>query len=137
MGNHALRSLSLSYTQKKSGAKMVPQRSRFGKRLLFGKEGPFFCGQENGPSEELFWLLFFSECTQRSIGGWGPANPSLGMAPSIKLYSAVVFCSRCRTKRRIGRTSFFGMTTTKILRHIFQWHSSCRADRWADLQLWV
>ena len=30
------------YTQKKSGAKTVPQRSRFGKRLLFGKKGPFF-----------------------------------------------------------------------------------------------
>ena len=26
----------------KSGAKTVPQRSRFGKQLLFGKEGPFF-----------------------------------------------------------------------------------------------
>ncbi len=35
----------------KSGAKMVPKRSHFGKRL--------FCGQENGPSEEPFWLLFF------------------------------------------------------------------------------
>ncbi len=29
----------LYITQKKSGAKMVPQRSHFGKRLLFGKEG--------------------------------------------------------------------------------------------------
>ncbi len=83
--------LQLLLHSEKSGAKTVPQRSHFGKRLLFGKEGPFFsfqisflwngstsqrgakivpqrgqfCGQENGPSEEPFWLLFFSECKVR------------------------------------------------------------------------
>ncbi len=40
------------------------------------------------------------------IGGQGPANPSLGMTPTIKFYSATftdyVLQSDCHTKRRIA-----------------------------------
>ncbi len=72
--------------------------------------------------------------TKRSIVGWGPANPSVGMTQTIEYISCkgsrVRFYSRCHTQRRIGHcrgpaaNPSLRMTTTKILRHDFPWHDS-------------
>ncbi len=51
-------------------------------------------------------------------GGRGPANPSLGMTTTIKLYSAAFI------DYILPGNPSFGMTTTKILGHIFPWHGS-------------
>ena len=44
------------------------------------------------------------------------------------LPSQVIFCIRCHTNRGISgappANNSFGMTRTRILRHIFSWHSS-------------
>ena len=68
-------------TKKKSGAKKVPQWSRFGKQLLFAKRSHFSVkkGQKrylkgvcsvdkNGASEEPFWLLFFLSEGMSNLG---------------------------------------------------------------------
>ncbi len=71
----------------------------------------------------------------------GPANPSLGMSLTIKLYSAafteyntpnttIIFCSRCHTKKKkrisgaAATNPSFGMTLITILRSVFLWHVS-------------
>ncbi len=76
---------------------------------------------------------------QRRIGEQGLANPSLGMTPTIKLYSPTLALSpfflnlapkqdTCHTKRRIGgalpANHSFGMKSTKVLKHVFPWHGS-------------
>ncbi len=114
----------MTYTQKKSGAKMVPQRSHFEKRPQRG----LFCGQENGPSDEPFWLLFFSECT---ILSW-LRYPHGELFSFITLFgpSAIfvicslhrLYCKFCVIPKEELPGPHLGMTATKIFRLNFAAH---------------
>ena len=83
-------------------------------------------GNELRAAETRPFKIFFDVLPKDGLGGQSPANPSFGRTPSVDLLSAAF--TDCIVKsvsfqKEPPAKPYFRMTTTKIVKNAFLWHS--------------